>query len=90
MSNLRIEITDDGTALYVSVDPSVAVAKTTQPDELITVDWDAQGNVAGIEIIGSLVKTALAAFAQAITSSDALADPGAVREVVQAIIDPSV
>jgi uncharacterized protein YuzE len=66
MKNLRLEITDEGSALYVAVDPDGQWAKTTQPDDLITIDWDRQGRVIGIEAIGSAARRAIQALIQAI------------------------
>lgn len=66
MKNLRVEITDEGSALYVAVDPDGQWAKTTQPDDLITIDWDRQGRVIGIEAIGSAAHSATQALIRAI------------------------
>jgi uncharacterized protein YuzE len=60
--NLRVEITDDAAALYIAVDPDGLWAKTTQPDDLITIDWDRQGRVIGIEAIGSAAYYSIAAL----------------------------
>lgn len=64
--DLRVEITDDGTALYIAIDPDGKWAKTTQPDDLITIDWDAQGRVIGIEAIGSAARGAIRALIGAV------------------------
>ncbi len=66
MKDLRVEITDEGSALYIAVDPDGRWAKTTQPDDLITIDWDRQGRVIGIEAIGSAARHAIQALLQAI------------------------
>src|SRR5581483_5657131 len=42
---MQIDVRDAGTALYIAVAPGGAWAETTQPDELITVDWDADGGL---------------------------------------------
>ncbi len=62
MKDLRVEITDDAAALYIAVDPDGLWAKTTRPDDLITIDWDRQGRVIGIEAIGSAAYHAIAAL----------------------------
>jgi len=61
MKDLRIEITDKGTALYLAADPDGVWAKTTRPHDLVTIDWDAQGRVIGIEAIGSAARNAISA-----------------------------
>ncbi len=81
MKDLRVEITDDGTALYLATDPDGLWAKTTRPDNLISVDWDRQGRVIGIEAIGSAARDAIQALLQA------LADyPAADRDSLQSAI----
>lgn len=65
MKDLRIEISDEGSALYLAVDPDGKWAKTTQPDDLVTIDWDAQGRVIGIEAIGSAARSAIDALVRA-------------------------
>jgi len=77
MKDLRIEITDKGTALYLAADPDGVWAKTTRPDDLVTIDWDAQGRVIGIEAIGSAARTTISACVAALKqlpaeNSDAL------------------
>ena len=66
MKNLRVEITDDGIALYLAADPEGLWAKTTKPDNLISIDWDKQGRVIGIEAIGSVASNAIQALLQAL------------------------
>jgi YD repeat-containing protein len=86
MKDLRIEITDEATALYIAVDPDGVLAKTTQPDELVTIDWDAQGRVIGVEIIGSAAREAVGALAHAVLDHEPLDDPDGVRRGVEAIL----
>lgn len=81
MKDLRIEITDAGTALYLAVDPDGLWAKTTKPDELITVDWDRQGRVIGIEAIGSAAHRAISALLGALDSY-----PAARRDQLEAAL----
>ena len=82
MKDLRVEITDEGTALYVAVDPDGLWARTTRPDDLITIDWDRQGRVIGIEAIGSAARTAIQALIQALVDY-----PTADRESLQHALD---
>jgi YD repeat-containing protein len=89
MKDLRIEITDAGTGLYVAVDPDGVPAKTTRPDELITVDWDAQGRVIGVEVIGSPARAAVVALARSLMDFGPVNDPSGVQEAVQAILSPN-
>jgi YD repeat-containing protein len=88
MKDLRIECTDAGTGLYIAVDPDGVWAKTTRPDELITVDWDAQGRVIGIEVIGSPARAAVTALAQSLIAYHPLDDPTAVADAVATVLDP--
>lgn len=82
MKNLRVEITDEGSALYLAVDPDGRWAKTTQPDDLITIDWDGQGRVIGIEAIGSAARRAIQALLQAIVDY-----PARDRDSLQQALD---
>lgn len=66
MRDLRIEITDKGTALYLAADPDGVWARTTRPDDLVTIDWDAQGRVIGVEAIGSAARNAISACVAAL------------------------
>jgi YD repeat-containing protein len=90
MKDLRIEITDEATALYIALDPDGVLAKTTEPDELVAVDWDAQGRVIGVEIIGSAAREAVAALANAVLDHEPLDDPAGVRRAVEAILPVQV
>jgi YD repeat-containing protein len=87
MKDLRIEITDEGTALYLAIDPDGRWAKTTRPDERITVDWDRQGRVIGIEAIGAPARQAITALLSAL-SDYAAEDPEAVSQALEALRDP--
>lgn len=84
MRDLRVEITDGGTALYVAVDPDGIWAKTTRPDDLITIDWDAQGRVIGIEAIGSAAQRAIGALFSVLRQSPAAA-PDELRVALGAL-----
>lgn len=87
MKDLRVEVTDDGSALYIGVDlDDRHWAKTTQPDDLITVDWDLQGHVLGVELIGSAASNAIQALLRAIEEYPARDGEG-LRRVLDSIID---
>lgn len=51
--SIRIEQFDGGEVLYVAVDPDGVWASSDFPDELVTVDYNAQGKIIGIEVVGS-------------------------------------
>src|ERR1041385_6230560 len=82
MKDLRVEITDEASALYIAVDPDGQWAKTTQPDDLITIDWDRQGRVIGIEAIGSVARQAIYALLQVVADY-----PARDREGLQEALD---
>jgi len=84
MKDLRIEITDKGTALYLAVDPDGVWAKTTRPDDLVTIDWDAQGRVIGVEAIGSAARNAISACVAALKQLPA-EDPDALHSALDAV-----
>ncbi len=86
MKDLRVEITDEGAGLYLAVDPDGLWAKTTRPDNLITIDWDRQGRVIGIEAIGSAARNALDALLGALRDFPAR-DQDAVRDALGHIAD---
>jgi DNA-directed RNA polymerase specialized sigma24 family protein len=88
MKDLRVEITDEGSALYVAVDPDGQWARTTQPDDLITIDWDRQGRVIGVEAIGSAARQAIHALLQAIADYHAR-DRDSVTRALDSIIGSS-
>jgi uncharacterized protein YuzE len=88
MKDLRVEITDGGSALYVAVDPDGQWAKTTQPDDLITIDWDRQGRVIGVEAIGSAARRAIQALIHAIEAYPAR-DSESLRGALDCIVGSS-
>jgi YD repeat-containing protein len=89
MKDLRVEITDEGSALYVAVDADGQWAKTTQPDDLITIDWDGQGRVIGIEAIGSAARSAIEALVKALVDYPAR-EPGRVHEALNSVAGSSL
>ena len=63
-------------------------AKTTQPDDLVTIDWDGQGRVIGVEAIGSAARRAIQALIDAIEGYPAR-DRDSVRRALDSIIGTS-
>jgi len=82
VSDLRVEITDDAKALYIRVDPERKWAKTTVINDFVTVDWDSDDRVIGIEVIGSAAARMLRGMTVALRES---AMPEHERALDQAI-----
>jgi hypothetical protein len=56
----RVELYDDseaGTVVYVAIDPDGAWARSEFPDELMTLDYDEDDRLIGVELIGDLAQT---------------------------------
>ena len=49
----RIEFYDGNEAIYIAVNPDGIWGKTEELEETVTLDYDAQGRVIGIELIGT-------------------------------------
>lgn len=81
MKNLRIEITDDGNGLYLAASPDGIWARTTEIDETITADWDAQGRLLGIEIAGTSARAAITGLVSALLDAPA-EDRQALRDAL--------
>lgn len=47
---IRIEIMDDKKGIYIAIQPDGIVSKSTEIDETVTADWDAQGRLIGVEV----------------------------------------
>jgi hypothetical protein len=69
MRNLRLEVMDGGNAIYVTADPDGLWARSTEIDETVTADWDAQGRLIGLELIGSTAVAAMAGMVQGLLTS---------------------
>lgn len=80
LMSIRIEQYDGGEVLYIAFDPDGKWARSEFPDELLTVDYNAQGGVIGVEAIGSLAQAGADAVVRALVSNESLDDPEAVRE----------
>jgi uncharacterized protein YuzE len=83
--SIRIEQYDGGEVLYIALDTDGVWAKSEFPDELLTVDYNAQGGVIGIEVIGSLARTGASALLHALSSDANLENPAAIKRLLQPI-----
>lgn len=83
--SIRIEQYDGGDVLYVALDPDGVWARSEFPDELLTVDYNSQGGVIGVEAIGSLARAGATAVLEALTSATGLEDPDAVKRLVNPV-----
>lgn len=81
----RVEITDEGAALYVAVDPDGIWAQSAKPHELITVDADRQGRVIGIEAVGDPARQAITALVRSL-----LDVPAVDREMLELAVRTTV
>jgi uncharacterized protein YuzE len=84
--SLRIEQYDGGEVLYIALDPDGVWAKSEFPDELITVDYNAQGGVIGIEVIGSIARSAANALIEAVRSDSSLSDRDAIERALEPVL----
>lgn len=64
--SIRIEQFDGGKVLYIALDPDGVWARSEFPDELITLDYNAQGAIIGIEAVGSAAQQGAEALIAAI------------------------
>lgn len=81
----QVEQYDSGEVIYVAVDPAGAWARSEFPDELVTVDYDAEGKVIGVEVVGSAARTLAAALAHALDDYEPLENRKAVKETLAAL-----
>jgi uncharacterized protein YuzE len=84
--SIRIEQYDGGEVLYIALDPDGVWAKSEFPDDLVTIDYNAQGGIIGIEVLGSLAQAGATAVVRALITSDRLQAKDAVREMLQPIL----
>lgn len=68
--SIRIEQYDGGESLYIALDPDGAWAKSEFPSELVTLDYNAQGGLIGVELLGSLARKAASALFSSVTESE--------------------
>lgn len=84
MRDLRIEIVDGGAGLYIAVDPDGVWGRSSEVDETITLDWDTQGRIIGLELAGATARSAVMGLAEALDATD-VADRDALRDALRAI-----
>jgi Protein of unknown function (DUF2283) len=82
--SIRIEQYDGGDVIYVALDPDGAWAKSEFPSEMLTLDFNAQGGLIGIEMLGSLARRAAAAFFETVVASESNED---LRAILTSILD---
>lgn len=84
--SIRLEQFDGGDVLYIALDPDGAWAKSEFPDELVTVDYNAQGGVIGIEILGSLARRGAEAIVTSLLDAQEVVAPEAVRDALATLL----
>lgn len=83
--SIRIEQFDGGEVLYIALDPDGVWAMSEFPDELVTVDRNAQGRVIGIEVIGSLARRGADSVLREILRADEIVDREAVQRALASV-----
>jgi uncharacterized protein YuzE len=68
--SIRIEQYDGGDVLYVALDPDGAWAQSEFPSELVTLDYNAQGGLIGIEMAGSAARNAADSVFESLLGED--------------------
>lgn len=64
--SVRIEQYDGGETVYVALDPDGAWARSEFPADSLTLDFNAQGGLIGIELVGSRARRAATALFEAV------------------------
>jgi uncharacterized protein YuzE len=82
LSESRLEQYDDGEVLYIAI-PDGVWARSEFPDELMTIDYDADGRIIGIEVVGPLARSSRAGLLQGIIGADSLTNAGAVAAALE-------
>lgn len=77
--SIRIERFDGERIVYIALDPDGVWARSEFPDDLITVDYNAQGNIIGIEALGSAAQMGAEALIKALVTG---------RESVERALEP--
>jgi hypothetical protein len=83
--SVRLEQFDGGEVLYVALDPDGIWARSEFPDELVTVDFNGQGGVIGIELVGSLARAGGDAVLKAVLDAQEVADLESLRKLLQPV-----
>jgi uncharacterized protein YuzE len=84
--SIRIEQFDGGEVLYVALDPDGVWAKSEFPDELLTIDYNAQGGIIGIEALGTIARRGAEAIISALLEARELAAPEDVKESLSSLL----
>lgn len=79
--SIRIELYDGGEVLYIALDPDGVWAKSEFPDELVTLDYNAQGKLIGVEAIGSAAHAGADALLAGV-----IGDRGEVRDKLEPVL----
>jgi uncharacterized protein YuzE len=83
--SIRIEQFDGGEVLYLALDPDGVWARSEFPDELVTVDYNAQGGIIGIELLGSIARSGADALLAALREANGVQNRDAVQQVLQPV-----
>jgi uncharacterized protein YuzE len=83
--SVRIEQYDGGEVLYIALDPDGVMARSEFPDELLTLDYNAQGGLIGIEAIGSLAREGATALLRTISEHQDLDNQEAVKQALEPV-----
>lgn len=83
--SVRIEQYDGGEVLYIALDPDGVMARSEFPDELLTLDYNAQGGLIGIEAIGSLAREGATALLRTISEHQDLDNQEAVKQAFEPV-----
>jgi uncharacterized protein YuzE len=84
--SIRIEQFDGGEVLYIALDPDGIWAKSEFPDELLTVDFNAQGGIIGIEVLGSLARRGAEAIIDTLLKATELSAPETVKKSLASVL----
>jgi uncharacterized protein YuzE len=81
--SIRVEQYDDGEVLYIALDPDGIWARSDVTAELLTFDYNAQGGLIGIELLGSLAKKAATAMLTSVLDG---AEEGQAKKSLAAVL----
>lgn len=82
LATTRVEQYDSGEVLYLAIDPDGVWAKSAFPDDLVTIDYNEEGDIIGVEVIGDLARGAREGLVDALKA--AAISPN-VAEVLEAM-----
>lgn len=72
--SIRIEQFDGGEVVYIALDPDGTWARSDFPSELLTLDYNAQGGLIGLELVGSLAQRAATAMVGTLLEESEVSD----------------